>query len=808
MRKLFGYFIFLITLVLYMVTTCPTVYVGDGGELISAAYLLGIPHAPGYPLFCLLGKLFSFMPVGSIAFRVNLVAALFASLTILLLFHLLRRIISGSGIFAFLFAAIFAVSQAFWSQATTAKGALYILNIFFLVLISYQLILWYFSRKDKYLYFASLFYGFCLANHHTALGFLPGFLLLIGFTDIKTFKRIKLLAGCFALFFLGLSLYLYLPLRALEYPLINSNNPADIKGMLDHIMRKQYGALTKSVFSFSVLFSQLQNIFIMLNKQFTVILMLLAAAGCYYMAKIIKPLFFMILAIFLTVAGGIVIVLNSELTAAAKEVNNLFFMPLYVCALLWIVFGIFLLKDKMKGRIVSFFALFMAFFFAFFLLRTNYSINDKSSNYLAYTYGADTLNSCEKNAVIFCNEDTPLYELAYLQFVEKVRPDVIVCDENGTAYRTLLTKKDKGVVYKNYMALKAEAYLQAAIKSGRPVYHTIESGVFANKSYKQITEGILYRISTDNTLPRQKHLTTKFTYPSDWQKHDIFNRDMIARYHIFTADYYFSEGKKEQAMFELKTAENIAYDMDWVQHEIGTIYARFNYQEESLRQMEKAAVLQQTSFERHNNLGNAYMALSRLEDAVKEFKKAIKNSPEIAALHHNLGNALNGLKRREEAKESYIEAAKLGQVESLHALFNMYIEDKDFEKALPVLDKLFKQYPGSCDIYVNFGIAFQKQGKIPEAERVFKNVLEIAPGNPYARVNLGNIYINKNMINEAAKEYELAIKYNPGITEAYYNLGVAYFKLNKLPEAKTCWLKTLELNPGHVGAREGMKYLK
>ncbi|MFH1073526.1 MAG: DUF2723 domain-containing protein, partial [Candidatus Firestonebacteria bacterium] len=805
---LFGYFIFLITLTVYILTSCPAVYVGDGGELISAAYLLGIPHSPGYPLFCLLGKIFSFLPVGTIAFRVNLTAAFFAALTVLFLYYLLKKIISGSGIFAFLFAAVFAFSQAFWSQASTAKGALYILNVFFLVLISYQLVLWYYARKDKYLYLSSLFYGLCLTNHQTAIGFLPGFLLFIWVADRSTFKKLKLIAGCTALFFLGLSVYLYLPLRAWEYPLINSNNPANLKGMLDHILRRQYGSLTKNAFSFSVFFSQLQNIFILLNKQFTIILMLMAAAGCYYMAKLLKPLFFMTLAVFLAVAGGIVVLLNSELTSAGREVNNLFFIPLYVCAFLWIVFGIFMLKDKYRSKIVSFLALFTVFFFVLFLIKTNYNANDKSNNYLAFTYGVNTLNSCENNAIIFVNEDTPLYQLAYLQFVEKARPDIIVCDENGTAYRTLLTKEDQGVVYKNYMAVKVEACLQAALKSGRPIYHTIESGVFANKALKKNAEGLLYRIRGADSALRQKPLILDFKYPADWQKYDIFNRDMLARYHIFAADYYFSCGEKEQAFNELNLAGKIAFDMDWVQHEIGTVYGRFGCRNEYLKQMEKAAALYKTSFERRNNLGNAYLSFNRLEDAVREFKTAVKNSPGAAAPYHNMGIALCALGKRTEAKESYLTAAKLGQAESLQALVLLYIEDKDFEKALPVLEKLFRQYPGNSDLYVSLGLACEKQGKLKEAEKIYKSVLLSAPGNPYARVNLGNIYINKNMAGAAAREYELALNYNPGLTDACYNLGVAYFRLNKPAEAKNCWLKTLELKPDHAGAREALKYVR
>ena len=82
-----------VSFLVYVRTLCPTVYVGDSGELISAAYTLGIAHPPGYPLYCLLGKLFTFLPFGNIAYRVNLLSAFFASLTVGMVYRILLRLL-------------------------------------------------------------------------------------------------------------------------------------------------------------------------------------------------------------------------------------------------------------------------------------------------------------------------------------------------------------------------------------------------------------------------------------------------------------------------------------------------------------------------------------------------------------------------------------------------------------------------------------------------------------------------------------------------------------------------------------------
>jgi hypothetical protein len=68
-----------IAMLVYLFTAAPDLtwanFGGDGGELITAAVTLGVPHPPGYPTFVLLGKLFSTLPIGSVAYRFNLFSA-------------------------------------------------------------------------------------------------------------------------------------------------------------------------------------------------------------------------------------------------------------------------------------------------------------------------------------------------------------------------------------------------------------------------------------------------------------------------------------------------------------------------------------------------------------------------------------------------------------------------------------------------------------------------------------------------------------------------------------------------------------
>jgi hypothetical protein len=78
--------LFLFSLSTYLATLAPSITWrhdgADGGDLITAAYTLGIPHPTGYPLYVLLARLFTFLPWGGIAYRVNLMSAFFAAATV------------------------------------------------------------------------------------------------------------------------------------------------------------------------------------------------------------------------------------------------------------------------------------------------------------------------------------------------------------------------------------------------------------------------------------------------------------------------------------------------------------------------------------------------------------------------------------------------------------------------------------------------------------------------------------------------------------------------------------------------------
>ncbi len=130
---------FVHALLLYESTAAPTVLSGDRAEFQFAAPLLGVPHPTGYPLYIMLGKLATLLPIGNdIAHRVTLLSVVVGSATAAVVALLVRRV-SGSVLAGLVAAVALTRAPGMWNAATVAE--VYALNALLLVLLAWVLVL-------------------------------------------------------------------------------------------------------------------------------------------------------------------------------------------------------------------------------------------------------------------------------------------------------------------------------------------------------------------------------------------------------------------------------------------------------------------------------------------------------------------------------------------------------------------------------------------------------------------------------------------------------------------------------------------
>jgi hypothetical protein len=213
-----GFLVIAALLPTYLITMPHTVGRADTFEFQVVAPQLGIAHPTGYPLYLLLGKLFTLIPLGTVAWRLNLSSAVYALLAASLLYLTARRL-STNRLAAVLGAVVLGLTPTFWSQAIEAE--VYALHSLFTSLALLLLAVvddeqeW--AEQQRGFTFLALVIGLSLSNHLTSLFLLPPTALMLLFKYRASRPPLAHLARWLAklalLFLLPLSLYVYLPLR-------------------------------------------------------------------------------------------------------------------------------------------------------------------------------------------------------------------------------------------------------------------------------------------------------------------------------------------------------------------------------------------------------------------------------------------------------------------------------------------------------------------------------------------------------------------------------------------------------------------
>jgi len=211
-----------LTLALYLSTLAPGMLRGDSAEFQWAMAALGVPHATGYPLFTLLGHLwYLLVPVGTAAYRLNLLSAIFGALTVTLVYRF-GWTLTSSVPAALTGALCLALSPVFWFNASILE--VYTLNAFFLILLLFGLWQWEqtirLPGRDgragfRLLLFLFFVLGLSLAHHRLTLVLLPGLAFYLWQVDPSIFKDWRRLSALALATLPGLALYAYVPWRLL-----------------------------------------------------------------------------------------------------------------------------------------------------------------------------------------------------------------------------------------------------------------------------------------------------------------------------------------------------------------------------------------------------------------------------------------------------------------------------------------------------------------------------------------------------------------------------------------------------------------
>ena len=464
--------VFLVALVVYSWTLAPTVTPTDSGELILAAYGLGVAHPPGVPLWTMLAHLASLVPVGNVAVRINFSSAVFAALASAMLTLVVAELIVTASCFAsprrrnkaarqssdtdrsktrglliFVPAVgaglLMAFSRTLWAYATITE--VYALNALLIVLVFILSARWRRliietrtnssaaeTTHDKWIYAAAFVFGLAMGVHHVTVALtLPAIAVVVYRTEgLKFFASRRLLYS--ALISIGalILVYSYLPWAASRSPAMNWGNARSLQEIWWHITGRQYRVFFS--FSTSTMGPQFIEFCRMALREFGFpwlpITLFLAGAGLTSAYKRGRTAFWFLLLILL---ADLAYALSYEIA----EDKDAYYLPAFISIAIAAGLGIHWLIQLAASRrspiwtpsvaVATTIVLTSATAFA-----ANWPFNNRKHYFIADDYVQNLFSTIAPNGLLLTQDWQVASPMLYVQEVERRRPDVKAIDIN------------------------------------------------------------------------------------------------------------------------------------------------------------------------------------------------------------------------------------------------------------------------------------------------------------------------------------------------------------------------------------------
>ncbi len=672
----------------YLTTICPTVYLGDGGELTAAAYSLGIPHNSGYPLYSLLGKAFCLLPFGNIGFRMNLMSVFFGCLTVVQIYFLILKI-TPSKVGACVGALVLAFAPILWFQTVSAE--VYTLHTFFVVLLIR--LLWWWDEKRGFCCLALLTFvaGLSFGNHLQTVMLAPGVLFIILSGDRRALFTVKHFTVITLLFVIALSLYLYLPIRTMAGAAIHWGDPDTFSRFFDHVTGRSHRGSYVLNMTYLEYLDRTIGIMRLIWSQFGVALVF-SLWGLLKLSSVRWRVFFCIMIFFDLAYAVFLNTISLKITTFA--------LPTLVVLAILIGVGLAHIQKaisslpRIRRGIQRSVQLACCLIPAIPLL-LNFGIRDQSLNYTAYEYALNILRTLEHKNTLLVDGDNNLFPITYGYIAERMREDVELYDrldilfklpQRGDAKEPFIGPWEE---YRNLLEGNV-------IEKSKPfsVFYAVfdPATVSAPEQYALIPYGVVHRVVPKGVLAKPYKVDNPFKYYSMESfrgqfERDYHNRQVTAHFFFRHGQYITMTGNIDVGVQLMKTSSRIGYDDTGIHSAIGTFLTDLGLFQEARLELEKMSVYYEDLSVVHNNWGYFYHKKGDYQEAIKSFKKAVELKPGQISYYNNLGYSLYEANRKKEALETFQKSLRLKRNQNDIEKFireNLLLEEgtKEFDSLL------------------------------------------------------------------------------------------------------------------------------
>ena len=635
---------------IYMVTVCPTVYLGDSGELTAAAFCLGIPHNSGYPLYCLLGKLFCLIPLGNIGFRMNLLSTCLGVATVCLVYSvILKR--TGSQLAGLVGSGVLAFSRVFWFQTVSAE--VYTLHAFFVALLI-GMLLWWDEEKSFYrLAFLVFLTGLSFGNHMQTVMLAPGVLWMVLSGDRKALLNVKRFVILTVLFVVALSVYVYLPIRTEAGAAIHWGDPNTLNRFMAHVSGKAHRetyVLNKAAWDSAL---RAKEALFFVWSQFGA--MILFSIWGWVSARWRWRIFWLLVIVFDFVYTVFLNTVSVKITA--------FNLPTSIALSILMGVGIAGVMKRLghAGSIGDGTRTVMKVAWSIIPiigLMSNFSLCNQGKNYTAYEQGSNIFMTVGTGDIVLMSGDNYIFPVTYHRIVERTREDVRLYDRANLLFKLPFMDPDLGRGEKHWERYRNDAEKKIIKNKGlSQVFYAMFGpySIVMEKPYELFPFGILYRVcerDEKNTGLEEEKLWNCYASMSftDRFYRDFMTREVCAYFYFKKGEYLIRSGHVQMGQGHIQKASEIAYDDNVIHSDMAVLLTDQGLFEHARRELEKALIYQDDQSGVYNNWGYLYHKMGEHENSVRFLQKAVELSPTNAGYHNNLGFALYEVGRKKESR--------------------------------------------------------------------------------------------------------------------------------------------------------------
>ncbi len=541
-------------LAVYASGACRSIFVGDSGELVTAAATLGIPHPSGYPLYVLLGKLWTLaVPVGSVAFRMSLFSAAGGAAACGVVYWLCRRL----GLHALVSVAsalLLAFSPSVWGEATIQR--VYALNALFVALATAAAFAWHRRREPRTLVLAFFLCGLGATNHTFMAIFALALALFAMATSPALVKDWGTVVRSGCAFTVGLLPYAYLPLRSRAGPLLDWGNPETFGRFIAVVLRRDFwdrafirgpGDLPLIVWDY------LRGVCVETAFVGALLAVVGAVVGWRRRSPVLLPL--------LVMAGNLA-ALAIHGSRTDIFIWHRYYIPSYMMAAVLAGMGAQYLGERLPRR-----ALPVLLVGPLVLLLAGWRDFDRSRYRIAEDFSRAVFSTLPPGAHLLAGDDNILFVLLYLQFVEGARPDVdLILQGVGDArLPPLRFNPDSDPLFLTHHPNWSVEGLEVAPVG--LVFETVRAGgpVPLPPPMQETLDG-----ETDDRVPK-----------------DYLTANLIGHFH-YMRGLTFERSEWPRAWREFEVAARAAPDNDVLFYNLGLVFRRAGLTDEALSAFERS----------------------------------------------------------------------------------------------------------------------------------------------------------------------------------------------------------------------------